>query len=168
MFAPEMHGYYKSTLDAHILKNRRLRRNFRRGVFAATTFNMGPKTRTHRHRDHLNLAYGWCAITALGDFDSSQGGHLVLWDLHLVIQFTPGSTIFIPSALLEHSNLAINGHESRMSFTQYSAAGLFRWVEYGFKSVKSVVGRATKVRKAQLKKADSQRWKESIKYFPVV
>ncbi|KAJ7624191.1 hypothetical protein B0H17DRAFT_1151319 [Mycena rosella] len=52
-------------------------------------------------------AWGWCSITALGDFDPNKGGHLILWDLRLAIRFPPGSTILIPSALLHHSNVAI-------------------------------------------------------------
>ncbi|SJL00827.1 uncharacterized protein ARMOST_04141 [Armillaria ostoyae] len=58
-----------------------------------------------------------------------MGGHLVLWDLKLVIEFPPGSCILLPSALLEHSNLPIQDGEHRSSFVMYSAAGLFRWVE---------------------------------------
>ncbi|KAJ7620521.1 hypothetical protein DFH06DRAFT_1010638, partial [Mycena polygramma] len=39
-------------------------------------------------------------------FDPNLGGHLILWDLNLVIRFPPGSSIFIPSALLRHSNVS--------------------------------------------------------------
>jgi len=58
--------------------------------------------------DFGNLPYGWCAITSLGPFDPKRGGHLVLWDLQLVIEFPPGSTILIPSAVLQHSNIPIH------------------------------------------------------------
>jgi hypothetical protein len=57
---------------------------------------------------------------------------LVLWDCHLVVEFPPGSTILLPSAILAHSNLAVSPGETRYSFTQYTAGGLFRWVENGF------------------------------------
>ncbi|KIJ96780.1 hypothetical protein K443DRAFT_134056 [Laccaria amethystina LaAM-08-1] len=69
--------------------------------------------------------------TLTRNFENS-GGHLVLWDLGLVIEFPPGSTIFIPSASLEHSNASIQKEERRYSFTQYTAGGTFRWVGYGF------------------------------------
>ncbi|KAJ7828584.1 hypothetical protein B0H14DRAFT_2263384, partial [Mycena olivaceomarginata] len=85
--------------------------------FAAVTFNFGPATITFPHTDALNLTWGWCAITALGAFDPRRGGHLVLWDLCLVIQFPPGSTILIPSAILWHSNVGIASEERRYSFT---------------------------------------------------
>ncbi|KZP30363.1 hypothetical protein FIBSPDRAFT_908068 [Athelia psychrophila] len=73
-----------------------------------------------------------CAVTALGDYDPTLGGHLILWDLKLIIEFPPGSTVLIPSAIFTHSNTAIQEGESRYSFTQYTSGGLFRWVEHGF------------------------------------
>src|SRR5882762_4619472 len=76
----------------------RLKRNFRNSIFACATFNFGPYACSFDHTNPGNLPFGWCAITALGPFDPTQGGHLVLWDLQLVIEFPPGSTILIPSA----------------------------------------------------------------------
>ncbi|KAJ7937906.1 hypothetical protein B0H13DRAFT_1580401, partial [Mycena leptocephala] len=66
-------------------------------------------------------------------FDPDFGGHLVLWDLKLVIRFPPGATILIPSAIVRHSNVPIRPDERRCSFTQYTAGGLFRWIRDGFK-----------------------------------
>ena len=51
---------------------------------------------------------------------------------HLVIEFPPGSTILLPSAILAHSNVVISSNERHYSFTQYTAGALFRWVEWGF------------------------------------
>ena len=109
-------------------------RNFAGSVFACASMNFGPSVRSFKHRDPSNLAFGWCAITALGNFDPTKGGHLILWDLRLAIEFPPGSTILIPSATLTHSNIAIQCHEARQSFTQYSAGGVFRWVDNGCKT----------------------------------
>ncbi|KAJ7883792.1 hypothetical protein B0H13DRAFT_2537891, partial [Mycena leptocephala] len=39
-------------------------------------------------------------ITALRRFNPDLSGHLILWDLKLVIRFPPGSTILIPSAII--------------------------------------------------------------------
>ncbi|KAJ7348101.1 hypothetical protein DFH08DRAFT_960452 [Mycena albidolilacea] len=93
-----------------------------------------PRTCALGHRDFANLAFGLCAITALGDFNYKMGGHLVLWDCKLVIEFPPGCTILIPSAAIYHSNIPIGHKEHRYSFTQYTAGGLFRWVEHDFKT----------------------------------
>lgn len=131
-WAPRLHSYYADHLQELLDHDSTLTRNFENSVFAACAFNFGPQTVCHRHRDQANLPFGWCAVTALGNYDYKKGGHLVLWDLGLVIEFPPGSTIFIPSASLEHSNTSIQKEERRYSFTQYTAGGIFRWVDYGF------------------------------------
>lgn len=111
-----------------------LQRNFAQGesVFACSTINFGPATESFPHTDNNNLAWGWCAVTALGDYDPTLGGHLILWDAKLVIEFPPGSTVLIPPAVFAHSNTSIQPGETRYSFTQYTSGGLFRWVEHGF------------------------------------
>ncbi|KDR74188.1 hypothetical protein GALMADRAFT_71350 [Galerina marginata CBS 339.88] len=112
-----------------------LRRNWPKTPWASAALNFGPQTVCFRHADYNNLAFGWCAITALGSYDYKKGGHLVLWDLKLVIEFPPGSMILIPSSAIRHSNTRIQAGEQRYSFTQYSAGGLFRWLENSFKTV---------------------------------
>lgn len=104
-------------------------------VFAATTFNVGECVETIPHRDFMNFAAGMCSITALGNFDPKKGGHLVLWELGLIVEFPPASTIFIPSASVTHSNAAVHGGRVRMSITQYTAAGLFRWAACKYMSL---------------------------------
>ncbi len=136
-YFPDVHKYYEETLEALLRSDTSLRRNFVNNAFAAMTFNLGPQVYTRVHLDHLNLAFGLCAITALGNYDYKRGGHLILWDLKLIIEFPPGATILIPSAILRHSNVAIRRGETRYSITQYSAGGLFRWVRCGFQSQKS-------------------------------
>ncbi|KAJ7258331.1 hypothetical protein C8J57DRAFT_1516229 [Mycena rebaudengoi] len=51
---------------------------FLNSIWSACTFNMGPKTCALGHRDFSNLASGWCSIMALGYFDYTKGGHLIL------------------------------------------------------------------------------------------
>jgi hypothetical protein len=132
-WAPRLYQYYRSAnakLDPKLPRPR----PFRRSVFAAATFNLGPNVWTFKHRDVLNLPFGWCAITALGDFDPTKGGHLVLWELKLVIEFPPGSTILIPSATIAHSNIPVSTNEYRASFTQYTAGGMFRFADNDFQT----------------------------------
>jgi hypothetical protein len=78
-----------------------------------------------------------CVITSAGKFDSTRGGHLILWECSLVIEFPAGASIIIPSAVISHSNVPLQPHETRYSFTQYAAGGLFRWVEHGFQKEES-------------------------------
>lgn len=98
-------------------------------VFGAAAFNLGGNVWTFKHRDFLNWPFGWCAITALGQFNPKQSARLILWELKLVIDFPHASTVLIPSAVITHSNTPIAKGDKRMSFTQYTAGPIFRWVE---------------------------------------
>lgn len=95
-----------------------------------------------------------CAIQSLGPFDPKFGGHLILWDLRLVIEFPPGATILIPSATLTHSNIPVRDGESRVSFTQYTSGAIFRYVDNGFRleDVLAVEDRVEYERICELKK----------------
>ncbi|KAI0663687.1 hypothetical protein C8Q70DRAFT_907334, partial [Cubamyces menziesii] len=129
VYAPTLQQYYQSTLDRVCESNPGLARNTPGNSFAAATFNLGPQTVTQPHLDHLNLPWGWCAITALGTFDHTKSGQIVLWNLKKIIEFPSAATIFIPSAVIEHFNLAVEPGHQRFSITQYTAGALFRWVE---------------------------------------
>ncbi|KAG6905458.1 hypothetical protein DXG01_002553, partial [Tephrocybe rancida] len=115
--------------------------------------------------DTANLPFGLCAVTALGNFDATKGGHLVLWDLGLVIEFPPSSTILIPSAVIEHSNIPIQEHETRYSFTQYSSGGLFQWAEYGMQNNKDFFKGMLNEELQKVKSDDAQRWKFGLSLF---
>ncbi|KAK7047446.1 hypothetical protein VNI00_006677 [Paramarasmius palmivorus] len=106
-------------------------RNFKNSAFATIAFNFGGKVRCWKHRDQQNLPLGWCAITVLGRFDPTRSARLILWELKLVIDFPPGSTILIPSAVITHSNTRIAPGDERTSITQYTAGAIFRWVDAG-------------------------------------
>ncbi|EJF56443.1 hypothetical protein DICSQDRAFT_71517, partial [Dichomitus squalens LYAD-421 SS1] len=135
---PRLHDFYEGTLDGLCSRDPSLRRNFKDNAFACATWNLGPQAISHVHTDHLNLAWGMCAITALGEFNPKRGGHLILWDLRLIIEFPPGTTILIPSAILRHSNAPLaSPEETRHAFIQYSAGGLFRWSECGHQTQKA-------------------------------
>lgn len=132
-WAPKLHTHYHDAL-LKVESKTGTKRYFSGSAFAAATVKVGPAVCTSIHRDIKTLAYGWCAITALGKFDHTKGGHLILWDAKLIIEFPAGSTIFIPSATLSHSNIPIQSGERRASFTQYTAGGLFRWIDNEFKT----------------------------------
>jgi hypothetical protein len=131
-WAPVLFAHYVEYMTRLQQWNHHLFRPFVNSVFAAVTINFGPRTVCLGHRDAANLPYGLCAITALGRFDWKKGGHLILWDLKLVIEFPPGTTVLIPSAVLRHGNTMIGEDETRFSVAQYTSGGLFRWVDHGF------------------------------------
>lgn len=162
-----MHAYYRKYIAA-VEEATGESRNFARSVFACASMKFGPRVRPFMHRDPLNLPFGWCAVTALGDFDPTKGGHLILWDLKLAIEFPPGSTILIPSATLTHSNTAICGsNESRLSFAQYSAGGLFRWVDNGCQT-EGELKASDKKRYAQMLNLKETRWKMGLAMYSKV
>ncbi|KAF7345128.1 hypothetical protein MSAN_01888800 [Mycena sanguinolenta] len=168
MWAPKLAKLYHETKVAFQARMPDLQWNFARSPFAACTFNFGPRVVTRPHLDHANLAWGWCAITALGWFNADLGGHLILWDLRLVIRFPAGSTIFIPSAIIRHSNVPVQSHEIRSSFTQYTAGGLFRWARNGFRSNQDFEDTATDEEKAAREAEDSTRWEDGINMFSII
>ena len=133
-----MHRLYANTLTSlYLVHGDRLRRPFCDSVFPAISINFTPAVSVP-HRDHANLADGLCWVLAGGSFDPKRGGHMVLHELKLLIEFPPGSSILFPSAILTHSNTAIQEGEERWSVTQFAAGGLFRWVEYGYHTIRNL------------------------------
>ncbi|KAK7032066.1 hypothetical protein VNI00_013435 [Paramarasmius palmivorus] len=157
-WAPKLYRHYFD-YDTRLRKEHPFcTKNFENSIWSCATYNFGPSTVTVQHIDHLNYIFGWCAITSLGKFDHTKGGHLVLWELGLVLEFPPGWTALIPSAYIRHSNTPISDQETRYSFTQYTAGGLFRWVDDKFRL-------RSKLTKAQRKRAtarDKRRLKSGL------
>lgn len=58
--------------------------------------------------------------------------------------------------------------EERYSFTQYTAGGLFQWVEYGYQTVESWRATATAEELSQAHLKDEGRWKEWLNMFSTV
>ncbi|KAJ7836777.1 hypothetical protein B0H14DRAFT_3704585 [Mycena olivaceomarginata] len=168
MWAPLLFAFYQAQIMLLGEWKPSICWNFPGSVFAACTFNFGLHAITASHLDFANLAWGWCAITALGKFDPDVGGHLILWDLHLVIRFPPGSTILLPSALIRHSNVPIWSHEHRCSFAQYTAGGLFCWVHNGFKTDEAFHLMVLVAEKAEREAESKGRWERGMKMFSVI
>lgn len=141
--------------------------NFDNSVWPAATFNLGPRTITYEHRDSANLAFGWCAVTAFGHFNPKLGGHLILWDMKMVIEFPPGATILIPSATIWHSNTALQPGELRKSFTQYCAGGLIRWEEQGCRTA-AAFRAADEKGKKEFDRISATRWETGVSLFSTV
>jgi len=164
-WAPNLYDYYVDHLHPLYAKYPNLKRNFLCSIFACATFNFGPLTITFSHTNQGNLGWGWCSVSALGPFNHLLGSHLILWDLGLVIDFPPGSTILIPSAVIRHSNTTIQDDERRYSFTQYAAGGLFRWVYNGFCSDRDFLAKASKAQKTKRDADRARRWQDGLAMF---
>ncbi|KAJ7439022.1 hypothetical protein B0H11DRAFT_2254143 [Mycena galericulata] len=166
MYAPKLYRYYCRTFKALYKHHPELILNFSNSVFPAATFNCGPDAVTFDHLDHLNLSHGLCGITCVGDFNSKLGGHLHLKQLRLIIEFPSSASILIPSGFLDHGNTPIQPGETRHSFTQYAAGGLFRWVAYGYQSAKSLLAtRGGKEAKDGFDGVPGERWRWALDLF---
>ncbi|KAG6810120.1 hypothetical protein H0H93_015171, partial [Arthromyces matolae] len=132
LWAPRLYEYFDTKLRwfyGHW--HRGTKPIFAQLVYPSAAFNMGGKVRTFVHRDVMNIPFGWCAITALGQFNPDKSAKLILWEPKLVIRFPHASTVHIPSATITHSNTAVDGADVRLSLTQYAPGGLFRWIDNG-------------------------------------
>jgi hypothetical protein len=137
-YFPRLHTRYREAQATLHGGDAQLHRNWPNSVYAAAAFNLGPQAICWPHKDAGNLWHGQCAITSGGSFDHAKGGHLVLHELKLIVQFPPGSTALIPSSVITHENLPIQDDEWRVSFTQYTPGALFRWVDYGLRTEKTL------------------------------
>ena len=159
VYFPRMYSCYQKSLDELTQRDPTLRRNFAGTPFAAGSINFGPKTECYPHRDWGNVSWGECVIAVLGEYDADVGGHLAFWDLGLVVRFPPGSLIFLPSALVRHSNTPVAPHEHRYSFAQYTPGGLLRWVGHGFKPVP---------KGKELDEVQRKRWSDGLGMFSML
>ncbi|KAJ7900671.1 hypothetical protein B0H14DRAFT_3423281 [Mycena olivaceomarginata] len=116
LWAPRLYQYYRDHNAALHQRHPDLHSPFGHSIFFCAAFNFGPNVWTFRHRDVLKLAFGWCAIQALGDG-------------------VPSGALILPTfATLAHSNVPVAPGEKRASFTQFSASGIFRYVDNGFRT----------------------------------
>ncbi|KAJ3771928.1 hypothetical protein FB446DRAFT_644394 [Lentinula raphanica] len=110
-YYPRIHSLYTNVLTDLCKADPMLDPNFTGCCFAASTLNF-ERAVSVPHRDSKNLICGECGIHSEGTFDYTKGGHLILWDLKLIVEFPPGCTALIPSALLRHSNTTIGRTQS--------------------------------------------------------
>lgn len=144
-------------------------RPFPFSIFPAVTFNLARNICTRLHRDYHNIIFGMCAIHALGNYDYTKGGHLILWDWKLIIEFPPGTTILIPSSAVAHGNTPVNnpGKETRKSFTQYVPGGLVRWWRYGFRTEDQLKAHSY-AEWTKMRRGAEDRWTEACGMFSTV
>jgi hypothetical protein len=100
-------------------------------IFSAATIQFGSKALKPLDDER---AWGWTAFTSLGTYNPDYGGHMILWDLRLLIRFPPGTTILIPRALVRYSFVKIAAHETRYCLMQYTPAPIFGFCSNGGRS----------------------------------
>ena len=102
---------------------------------------------------------------ALEKFTFKWGGHLILWDLHqdlhLVIDFPPGSLIH--SASLCHGNTTIQPSKNQYSIMQYTVGGILRWMEQGFQKTTKWWKSLSRAERAVDSERDKEHWVMSVR-----
>jgi hypothetical protein len=119
-FFPKRHQYYDTALSWLYRSFPHLQRPYEISIMLVVAYNLGPVTARlcRPHHDSANLSFGICAITALRCFNPKAGGHLVLRELGLVVEFSPGAMTLIPSSVITHHNVKVQQGETRYSFTR--------------------------------------------------
>ncbi|KAJ2935881.1 hypothetical protein H1R20_g1211, partial [Candolleomyces eurysporus] len=121
------------------------------------------------HSPSLSLPFECCVLPCAafnfgpqGPLTQSKGGHLVIEELKLFIQFPPGANILIPSALVKHGNTPVGQGEVRLSFTVFCPGRLVRWVNNDFQTQEDLRKRVGKKKFEERMKLKETRWKEGL------
>ena len=88
-------------------------------------------------------------------------------EARLVVEFPSGAFVLLPSAAMRHGNTTIQPGETRTSITQYTAGGLFRWVDQGYRT-REVMEDEDHDAAGRLDAAQEQRWKDAVDRFSKV
>lgn len=107
--------------------------------FAAHTLNLGPFVCCWFHRDSRNFILGICPVVALGEYDHRTSGHFIMVEPKIVFEFRPGDVLIMMSAIITHGTAPLRRDETRMSWTCFTAGGLFRWHAAGGRLVSKLM-----------------------------
>lgn len=160
-YFPKLHNLYRNVLQDICEADPSLSLNWKECCFAASSINLGHAVTTDHH-DWGNLLFGQCAVKSAGPYNHKKGGHLVLWDLKLIIEFPSGCIAFLPSAMIRHSNTSIGPSETRHSMTFFTASGLFRWRHNNFMSDKDFMAEAPTVERQAWEEHRENLWKVGL------
>jgi len=80
-------------------------------AWAGCVVNLGGKdpVQTKPHRDVKESIFGFSCVVPSGNY---TGGALILYDLEMVVELTPGEVILFPDSLIHHANEDIVGDRS--------------------------------------------------------
>ncbi|KAJ7811264.1 hypothetical protein B0H13DRAFT_1666908, partial [Mycena leptocephala] len=88
----------------------------------------GDRIAHHLRSQHLELPH------ALGKYAPIHGGHIIFWNLGLVVCFPPGATILFPAGLIRYSFVKVRPGEHRHAVLQWAGGGISRWLANGRRS----------------------------------
>ncbi|KAJ7107311.1 hypothetical protein C8R43DRAFT_1140287 [Mycena crocata] len=128
-WAVNVHAFFDRALDRYEEYYDGSKRPLETGAFSAATFQLGSNP-IWPVLDY-DLAWGWCALIAFGNYNPHKGGHIILWDLNLLVRFPPGATILIPRALVRYSFVGVAAHETRHCLIQFTPQPVFSFAANG-------------------------------------
>ncbi|KAG6905214.1 hypothetical protein DXG01_004142 [Tephrocybe rancida] len=124
-FAPKMWDKYKYTATRMYSTHWNIPNNFHGTVYPAVRFNVRPQTSTVQpYMDRQRERRGPPAVTPIGNYNYKLSGHIVFYELKLIIEVPPGTTLFVPTRLLSYGTTNIQEGEERMTITQCFGPGL--------------------------------------------
>ncbi len=163
-YAPRVYLKMRRRLRLLYMHHSTLQLNFKNSIYPAAHFNFGPNSVCFEHTDYANDPVNWCHVTALGRYDPTKGGHIILFPLRIAVEFPPSASALIPSGVVRHANVAIQPGEMRQAFTQFCPGGLLRWVDGGFQTLKDF-GTRDPQGKADFDAQLDERTRTSVRYF---
>lgn len=166
LWHPKIYQYYQDRLSELYRHSPEFHPPFPNSIFPSATVNLGRTVRCHRHRDVNNLSWGLCSVMALGRFNHKAGSHLILHEPRVVIEFPHGTHINFPSASITHSNTPTAAGGLRLSFTQYAAGPIFRFIQNGFRT-EDQLAEEDPIRFSQLECLKKTGWADGLAKFPI-
>ncbi|KAG6915875.1 hypothetical protein DXG01_009452 [Tephrocybe rancida] len=124
-FSPKMWDKYEYTTARMNSTRWNAPINFQGSTYPAVRFNVGPQTSTVQpYMDCQQECRGLSAMTPIGNYNYKLGGHIVFYELKLIVEVVPGTTLFVPTGLLSYGTMDIQESEERMTITQCFGPGL--------------------------------------------
>ncbi|KAJ7735073.1 hypothetical protein DFH07DRAFT_754039 [Mycena maculata] len=138
-------------------------------VFSAATFELGgPHIRAGASGLHDRYQpNSWSILTALGVYGPVHGGHIILWDLGLVVSFPAGSSILMPAGVLRYSFVKVRDGEHCYSLIQWAGAGIDRWFENGLRMDADFAANASRVLHEQRETRRRRLHEDALETFPI-
>jgi predicted 2-oxoglutarate/Fe(II)-dependent dioxygenase YbiX len=115
-------------------------------AWAGCVVNLGDKdpVQTKLHRDVKESKFGFSCVVPAGNY---IGGALILYDLRLVIELTPGEVFLFPDSLIHHANEDISGERS--SIVAFTQENLFHYWARKYKYINNKDKSKSKSRKKE-------------------
>lgn len=99
--------------------------------FAAHAFNLGPYVECWFHRDARNFILGVCPVLVMGNFDHRTSAQFIMVEARLILELRPGDLLLLMSSVITHGTAPLREGERRLSWTCWTAGGIFRWYAAG-------------------------------------